>query len=58
MLYKALIDLLSIDEIKLDKTFPDAQFMIGNYQFSLLEERETKRGRGKMVSIRKELLAK
>ena len=46
MLYKALIDLLSIDETKLDKTFPDAQFMIENYQFSLLEERETKKGKG------------
>ena len=30
---KVLIDILCIDETKLDDTFPDAQFKINNYQY-------------------------
>ena len=33
ILHKALIDILCIDETKLDETFPDGQLMIENYQF-------------------------
>ena len=33
ILHKASIDILCIDETKLDETFPNAQFMIENYQF-------------------------
>ena len=57
-LHKAPIDMLCIDETKLDETFPDAQFLIENYQFPPLEETKIKKGGGKMVFIRKELLAK
>ena len=58
ILHKAPIDILCIDETKLDETFPDAQFMIENYQFPLFKRYRNKKGGGKMVFIRKELLAK
>ena len=57
ILHKAPINIICIDETKLDEAFPDAQFMIENYQFPLLRDRNNKGG-GKMVFIRKELLAK
>ena len=38
--------------------FPDAQFMIENHQFSPFRRDKNKKGGGKMVFIRKELLAK
>ena len=49
---------MCIDETKLDETFPDAQFMIENYQFPPLKRDRNKKGIGKMVFIMKELLAK
>ena len=58
ILHNAPIDILCIDEAELDDTFPDAQFMIENYQFPPFSKDRNKRGGGKMVFIRKELLAK
>ena len=58
VLPKAPIDILCIDETKLDETFADAQFMIENYQFPPFRRDGNKKGGGKMVFIRKELLAK
>ena len=58
ILHKAPIDILCIDETKLDETFPDAQFMIENYQFPPFRRDRNNKGGGKMVLIRKELLAK
>ena len=58
ILHKALIDILCIDETKLDETFPDAQFIIENYQFTPFRRDRNNKGDGKMVFIRKELLAK
>ena len=58
ILHNAPIDILCIDEAELDDTFPDAQFMIENYQFPPFSKYRNKRGGGKMVFIRKELLAK
>ena len=42
--HKVSIDILCIDETQLDESFPDAQFMIENYQFTPLEETETTKG--------------
>ena len=58
VLHKAPIDILCIDETKLDETFPDAQFMIENYQFPPFRRDRNKKGNGKMVFIWKELLVK
>ena len=58
ILHKALIDILCIDETKLNETFPDAQFIIENYQFTPFRRDRNNKGGGKMVFIRKELLAK
>ena len=40
---KAPIDILCIDETKLDDTFPDAQFKIDNYQYPPFVEIEMQR---------------
>ena len=56
--YYITTSILCIDEIKLQENFPDAQFMIENYQFPHFERYRSKKGCGKMVFIRKELLAK
>ena len=58
ILHKTPIDILCIDETKLDETFPDAQFMIENYKFPPFRKDRNKNEVGKMVFIRKELLAK
>ena len=58
ILHKAPIDILCIDETKLDETFPDAQFMIENYQFSPFRRDRNRKGGGKMFFVRKELLVK
>ena len=58
ILQKAPIDILCIDETKLNETFPDAQFMIKSYQFPTFRRDRNNKGGGKMVFIRKELLAK
>ena len=57
ILHKAPIGILRIDETKLDETFPDAQFMTENYQFLPFRRDRNNKGGGKMVFIRKELLA-
>ena len=58
ILHKAPIDILFIYKTKLDETFPDAEFMIENYQFPSFRRNKNKKGVGKIVFIRKELLAK
>ena len=57
-LHKAPIDMLCIDETKLDETFPDAQFLIENYQFPPLEETEIKKGVGKWFLLGRNCLLK
>ena len=47
ILHKAAIGILCIDETKLDETFPDAQFMTENYQFSPFSGDRNKKGVGK-----------
>ena len=53
ILHKPPINILCIDETKLDETFPDAQFMIENYQFPSFRRNRNKKGGGKIVYIRK-----
>ena len=54
-LHKTPIDILCIDKTKLDETFPDAQFMIENYQFHSFGRDRNNKGSGKMALIRKKL---
>ena len=49
---------MCIDETNLDETFPDAKFMMKNYQFLPFRTDRNKKGRRKMVFIEKRLLAK
>ena len=50
ILLKAPIDILCIDETKLDAFFPDAQFLIDNYHFPPFRKDRNSKGGGKMVS--------
>ena len=45
---KVLIDILCIDETKLDDTFPDAQFKINNYQYPPFRRDRNQKGGGKI----------
>ena len=58
ILLKAPIDILCTDETKLDDSFPDAQFLIENSHFPPFRKDRNSNGGGKMVFIRKELIAK
>ena len=53
---KAPMDLLCIDETKLDASFPNAQFHIEGYQYPLFRQDHDKNGEGKMISIREGLI--
>ena len=55
---KVLIDILCIDETKLDDTFPDAQFKINNYQYPPFRRDRNSKGGGKIVYIRQGLISK
>ena len=58
MVNKAPIDILCIDETKIDESFPDSQFLIENYQFPpYRRDRNSKRG-GKIVYVRQGLISK
>ena len=55
---KTPIDILCIDETKLDSTLPDAQFKIDGHQFSPLKNDRNAKGGGKIVFIRHGLIVK
>ena len=50
------IRILCVDEIKLDSSYPDAQFQINNYQFPPFRGDRNKYKRGKTVYIRQGLI--
>ena len=50
ILHKTPIDILCIDETKLDETFPDAQFIIENYQFLPFRRDTNQKGLGKWLA--------
>ena len=52
------IDILCVDEIKLDSSYPDAQFQIIDYQFPPFRRDRNKYGGGKIVYIRQGLITR
>ena len=55
---KARIDILCIDETKLDDSFPDSQFLIENYQLPPFRMDRNSKGGGKIVYVRRGLISK
>ena len=53
---KVQIDILCIDETKLDGSFPESQFKINGYQFPFLGRDRDNRGGGKTVFIKQGLI--
>ena len=52
------IDILCVDETKIDSTYPDAQFKINDYQFPPFRRDRNKYGGGKIVFIRQGLITR
>ena len=55
---KTSIDILCVDETKLDSSYPNAQFHIDGYQFTPFPKDRNKYERGKMVYIRGGIIAR
>ena len=55
---KASVDILCIDETKIDSSFPDSQFYIEGYQFPPFRKDRNKHGGGKIVYIKNGIIAK
>ena len=53
---KILLDILCIDETKIDESFPDFQFEMENYQFPPFRRDRNSHGGGKIVFLEKTLL--
>ena len=58
ILKKTKIDVLCIDETKLDSSFPNHQFKIEGYQFLPLRRDRNSKGGEKIVFVREGLIAK
>ena len=58
MVAKAPIDILCIDETKIDDSFPDSQFQIESYQFPPFRRDQNSKGGGKIVYVRQGLITK
>ena len=52
------IDILCIDETKLDTSFPDSQFKIDRYKLPLFRKDRDSKGGGKIVYVREGIVAK
>ena len=52
------IDILCVDETRLDSSYPDAQFQINNYQFPPFRRDRNKYGGGKIVYIRQGIITR
>ena len=55
---QASIDVICIDETKLDFSYPDSQYHVDGYQFLPFYRDQNKHVGGKIVYIRKKLIAK
>ena len=55
---KVPIDILCIDETKIDESFPDSQFFIENYQFPPYRRDRNSKGGGKIVYVKQGLISK
>ena len=53
---ESTIDILCVDETKLDYSYSDAQFQINDYQFPPFKRERKKYGGGKIVFIRQGLI--
>ena len=58
VLSNAPIDVLCVDETKLDSSFPDHQFKIEGYQFPPFRRDRNSKGGGKLVYLRECFIAK
>ena len=58
VLSKVPIDILCVDEAKLDARFPDHQFKITGYQFPPLRRDRNSKGGGKIVFVREGFIVK
>ena len=56
--FKTEVDILYIDETKIDPSYPDSQFHIDGYQFSPFRKDRNKHGEGKIVYVRNGIIAK
>ena len=56
--FKTEVDILYIDETKIDPSYPDSQFHIDGYQFPPFRKDRNKHGVGKIVYVRNEVIAK
>ena len=56
--YQAPIDIMCVDETKLDSSYPDSQFHIDGYQFPPFCRDRNKCGGGKIVYVRQGFIAK
>ena len=56
--FKTEVDILCIDETKIDPSYPDSQFHIDGYQFPPFRKDRNKHGVGKIVYVRNEVIAK
>ena len=58
MVAKAPIDILCIDETKIDESFPDSQFQIETINFRHFSRDRNSKGGGKIVYVRQGLITK
>ena len=58
VLPNAPIDVLCVDETKLDSSFPDHKFKIEGYQFPLFRRGRNSKGGGKLVYLREGFIVK
>ena len=56
--HQAPIDIICVDETKLDSSYPDSQFHIDGYQFPPFRRDRNKYGGGKIVYVREGFIAK
>ena len=56
--HQAPIDVICVDEIKLDSFYPDSQFHIDGYQFPPFRRDRNKYGGGKIVYVREGFITK
>ena len=56
--HKAPINIICVDNKKLDSSYPDSQFHIDGYQFPPFWRKRNKYGGGKIVYVREGFIAK
>ena len=54
---KAPLDVFCVDEIKLDDSFPNSQFVLKDFEFPLFRRDQNLKGGGKLVYIKQGIIA-